>query len=176
MPELLEDASSQQYEIEIVHSRNEGVIACPIAGEEQAVSLIRLHSPIEFLSVYWSATKEGAPPILPSHDSFLTNYNRVFLGGHRHGVVIPTTNAHLWAAAGVFHYVVYEPEGMLSKFPLSKMPWEGTSVEDFYVPVENFQIGIVNPMAALTDENGNIIDYKFTTPPEDVVALNALLR
>lgn len=168
MPELLAMSGSTHYSVEYAHTRDEGIIACPVAGIEQAVSLVRLHSPIEFLSVFWAATRDGAPPLLPKHTSYATNYNKVFLGGERHGVVYPAIVGHTWQAVGVFRYVINVPEGFLSDMPLGKCPWEGTELDDFYIPAENFVDRVMSPK--------QIIDYKTQEPPANVVLLNGLLK
>lgn len=146
MPENLPLAQHTTYGVQICHRRSEGIIACPIAGAApQNASLIRLHAPFELIDVYWTAVSEGKPPVLPSHKSYVTNLNRVFLGGERVGVVTPGIVGHYWCAAGVFRYVVVGPEGLASAFNLAKCPWEETNDTDFYVPAENFlDKGIIN--------------------------------
>jgi hypothetical protein len=146
--ESLPLSQTTAYAIEIAHNRSSGIAACPIAGPDpQFASLVRLHAAIEFVSVYWTATREGAPPILPSPNSYYQNTNRVFLGGERHGVVFPTMVGHIWMAVGRYDYALAGPEGLASKFPLSVTPWEalaGAVPTDFYIPAENFQAGILD--------------------------------
>jgi hypothetical protein len=145
MPENLQGATTTGYAVEFEHFRSEGIEASPIAGPDpQNASLTRLHAPFEKLMVYWTATREGAPPILPSSKSFYQNYNRVLLRGGRRGVVTPTLGGHIWEAAGFFEFVVVGPEGLDSSFHLAKCPWEGTDVSDFYIPAQNFQAGIID--------------------------------
>lgn len=151
MPEFLPLSQTTTYGVQICHSRSEGIMASPIAGPPpQNASLVRLHAPIEFITVYWTAVSHGKPPVLPSHKSFVQNYNRVFLSGERMGLVTPNIVGHIWHAAGSFLYVVVGPEGLSSMFPLAKCPWEGTAATDFYIPSENFQSGITNPYSVPT--------------------------
>lgn len=147
--ENLELASTTTYTVQMAHRRTEGIVASPIAGPvPQNASLVRLHAPMEMITVYWTAISEGKPPRLPSHKSFATNYNRVFLGGERVGITYPSVVGHVWIAAGRFDYVVVGPEGLESRFALAKCPWEGTTASDFYIDASNFQrSGIFNPLA-----------------------------
>lgn len=165
------------YAVEFSHSRNEGIVASPVAGEEQNVSLARLHSPIEYLTVYWTATREGSPPILPSHLSYNANdnRNRVFLGGERHGIVTPTLAGHIWQACGHYRYVIVGPESLDSDFPLSMMPWEHKP-EDFYVPSSNFVTSIINtsPVAQLKKTDGTSVTFADNSATVD--AIGDLLR
>lgn len=159
------------YSIEIAQTHAEGIIDNPVGGPApQNASLVRLHAPFERISVYWSAVSEGKPPILPSDKSFLTNPNRVFLGGERHGVVTPTLVGHIWIAAGRYDYSVPGPEGLGSAFGLAKCPWEGTpsdGAQDFYIPVENFISGIIN---VSTPQNTGL------TPLVDVPLLQSAIQ
>ncbi len=147
--EKLVNAQTTTYAVQFTQTHTEGISAAPIAGPSpQNASLARLNAPFETMSVYWTAVKEGSPPILPSHKSYLNNLNRVFLGGERVGVVYPTLVGHIWMAAGRYDYVIMSPEGLSSRFCLNKLPWEGTALDnavDFYVPSENFESGILNP-------------------------------
>jgi len=147
MVENLPGASTTGYACEFEHTRSEGIYASPVAGKPpQNASLCRLHAPFELLTVYWSGSREGAPPVLPSSKSYFNNVNRVLIGGGRYGVVTPTLGGvHIWEVAGYFRYVVVGPEGLDSQFPLAVCPWEGTQASDFYIPAENFQTGILNP-------------------------------
>jgi len=146
MPENLPLAQTGTYGVQFVHSRVEGISASPVAGSVLSnASLVRLHAPFELLSVYWSAISEGKPPVLPSHKSFAQNYNRVFIGGERVGIVTPNIVGHIWVAAGRYDYVVVGPEGLDSQFALAKCPWENDQSTNFYVPAENFVRGIINP-------------------------------
>ena len=89
---------------------------------------------------------------MPSHKSFLTNFNRVFLGGKRSGLITETLGGvHIFHMAGFFRYSVVAPEGLDSNFPLSKAPWEtGLDVVDFMIPSTSFlPTGIVNPGVGL---------------------------
>ena len=172
--ENMDGAQTTTYTVEFAHSRSEGIIALPVAGEEQLVSLARLHSPFEYLSVYWTAVSQGKPPILPSHLSYISNGNRVFLGGERHGLVFPDIAGHIWQAAGVFHYVICGPESISSDFPLAMVPWESTPT-DFYIPAGNFVTGLINP-ATVTQPNrynGDVVTYP---TDDDAIALNNMLR
>lgn len=168
--ENLRGRQHTSYACQFLQTHQEGIVASPIAGPApQNASLARWHAPFERISVYWTAVCEGAPPILPSHKSYLTNYNRLFLGGDRVGVVYPSLVGHIWMAAGVYHYQVMSPEGLTSPFLLSKMPWEGTALDnavDFYVPASNFQTGILNPI--WLQPNGILSD-------PDVQALDAAI-
>lgn len=147
MPENLPLAQTTGYSVQVVQRHSEGIVANPVAGPlPQNVSLVRLHAPVEYLSVYWSAVSEGKPPIVPTHKSFLQNVNRTFLGGERYGVITPTLVGHIWQIAGRYDYVVNAPEGLSSMFALAKCPWEGDAIIDFYMPAENFQTGIINPI------------------------------
>lgn len=152
MPENLPYASYTEYTVQVVHSHESGVCVNPIAGTPpQYLSMVRLHAAMEFLQVFWTAMREGAPPILPSHKSYLTNYNRVFLGGARTAVVVPVFGAHSWSVSGVWVFALPVPEGMDSNFALSMPPWEGAgglgaNMNDFMIPSQNFQSGILNPL------------------------------
>jgi hypothetical protein len=147
--------------VQFCHRRDDGLSASPVAGPPpQNASLVRLFAPIEFLSVYWSAVSEGKPPILPSYKSFNgLNGNRLFLRGERCGIVTPSALGHIWMAAGVYEYSVPATEDLDSVFVLSKCPWEGTPTDvarDFYVPVQNFVVGLFNPFSTL--EPGEVLD------------------
>ena len=143
--ETLPGAQTTTYGIQICHTHDEGIDASPVAGDEgENASIVRLHSPFERISVYWTAVSEGKPPILPSHRDYANNYNRVFTGGERVGIVTPNLIGHLWMAAGRFDFVVVGPEGLDSAFALARCPWEGTDADDFYIPVNNFVDGLLN--------------------------------
>jgi len=153
MLENLAIATTTGYALEFEHTRSEGIVASPVAGSvPQNASLVRLHAPMEYLTVYFAGERQGAPPILPSSKSYFQNYNRVLIAGGRYGFVIPTFGGHIWHVAGFFRYVVVGPEGLDSNFALAKMPWEGQAVTDFYVPADNFQAGMIN--AALGNPRG----------------------
>jgi len=149
MPENKPRANYTEYTTEFRHQRHEGICANPIAGPApQNASLVRLHAPIEFLQVFWTATREGASPVLPSVKSYLANGNRLFLGGSRIGAITPTFGGHVYSVSGVYVFLVVAPEGLTSNFFLSKCPWEGYPTDnamDFYIPKENFVSGILNP-------------------------------
>jgi hypothetical protein len=146
MPENLVGSTTTGYSLEFAHTRNEGIVGNPVGGvPPQNASLVRLYAPIEFLTVFWSGSCEGAPPILPSSKSYFTNQNRVLVAGGRYGVVTPTLGGHIWEVCGFFKFIVVGPEGLNSDFPLSVCPWEGTAATDFYIPAANFQTGIINP-------------------------------
>jgi hypothetical protein len=144
--ENLPRASVTNYSVQIAHSRIEGIVASPVAGPGiQNASLVRLHSPFERISVFWTAICTGAPPFIPSEKSYLKNMNRVFLGGERCGVVTPDMVGHIWHAAGRYDYIVLAAEGLSSPFCLAKVPWELGKVQDFYIPSTNFlSQGIIN--------------------------------
>jgi hypothetical protein len=162
--ENLPAGNTTTYSVEICHSRNEGIVASAVAGPvPQNASLVRLHAPVEMISVYWTAVSEGKPPTLPSSKSFLANYNRVLLAGERVGMVFPSLVGHTWMAAGVFHYCVVGPEGLDSNLGLSHCPWEKAPTTDFYIPSANFQGTILNTNATLP---------KGLTLDPDVVLLN----
>jgi hypothetical protein len=145
--ENLSLASSTTYAVQIFHSRTEGIVASPIAGPApQNCSLARLHAPMEILSVYWTAVRNGGPPTLPSSKSYLQNLNRVLLGGERIGVVTPDIVGHIWQCFGRYDYAVVGPEGLDSNFALAKCPWETADTIDFYIPASNFQTGFINTL------------------------------
>jgi hypothetical protein len=146
MPEQLAVSSTTKYEIERARSRTEGILALPVAGRPpQNVSLVRLHAPIEFEVVYWSATRRGGPPVVPSPKSLAGNPNRVFLGGTQSAIVpVPTFGGHWFCLAGSYTYVIVGPEGLDSNFYLGRMPWETVGVDENYIPAANFQNGIVS--------------------------------
>lgn len=163
-------AQTTGYAVQIEHRRSEGIYASPVAGPgPQNASLVRLHAPFETISVYWTATSEGKPPVLPSHKSYLNNLNRVFLGGERVGVVTPTLVGHIWVAAGRYDYVVVGPEGLDSAFNLARCPWETNLLaEDFYVPAANFVTsGILNPKQIIPNTQ---------YPDPDVLLLQTMIQ
>jgi hypothetical protein len=110
---------------------------------------MRLFAPTEFLSVYFTCRREGAPPFIPSWKSYMNN-NRLFLGGDRIGAVVPILGgAHSWLVAGAYHFSLLNgPENLDSLFPLSMCPWEaqlGKQTTDFAIPAANFLTsGILN--------------------------------
>jgi hypothetical protein len=134
------------YSVQIAHSRDEGIYASPVGGDEEVnCSIVRLHSPIERLSVFWMAVSEGKPPLVPSPLIYSKNGNRVFTGGDRVGVMTPAIVGHTFTMAGRLDYIVVAPEGLDSQFNLAMCPWEQAQVSDFYIPATNFlDTGIVN--------------------------------
>lgn len=148
MPELHKLATHVTYAVEMGHSQSEGLTVCPVAGPApQKASILRLHAPIETLSVSWIATREGAPPIVPSHKAFATNFNRVFLGGQRGADESPTFGGHIWSASGVYVYALLTAEGLDSDLPVAKVPWDDSSgIGEFFIPAANFDASnIINP-------------------------------
>lgn len=173
MLENLKLAQTTQYTVEFAHNHSEGIVASAVAGQgPKNVSLARLHAPFERLSVYWTATREGAPPILPSPNSYLQNTNRVFIYGERHGIVCPTLVGHIWQAAGRYDYIVVAPEGLTSQFALATTPWEGNP-SDFYIPTANFVPGIISTGL---DQFGQMINETGVDANPDVLALNIILQ
>lgn len=155
MPEQNKFATHVVYNIEIDHSHSTGLVACPVAGTDpQPASILRLHAPFELLAVNWTATRNGAPPVVPSHKSFLRNVNRMFLSGSRGGSEKPTIGAHIWSCAGVYLYSVAVPEGLDSDFPLAKVPWDNGQIGEFYIPAKYFDTQhILNPMQPRRSNN-----------------------
>ena len=147
-------ASYTEYTTEIHHQHDEGISVSAIAGDDdEFCSLTRLYSPIEFIQVFWTATREGAPPVLPSHKSYLGNYNRTFLGGARNALIVPIQGGHSFSVSGVYVYAVNFPEGLDSAFALGKCPWEGAgndNAKDYYVPTDSFVLGLLNPQSPET--------------------------
>jgi len=147
MPENLPYAPNTEYSIERTRSRNEGIVALPIAGPvPQNVSIVRLHAPIEFEDVYWSASREGANPVVPSPRSLAGNLNRIFLGGSQSAIIPTQTLAgHIFVMSGHYRYVIVGPEGLDSTFYLGKQPWETTLGVDYnHMPAANFVTGLVS--------------------------------
>lgn len=149
-------ASYTEFTTEIRHWHHEGVFASPVAGPgPQRMSLVQLHAQAEFMVVFWSGIREGAAPLVPSHKSFLTNLNRVFLGGFRDGLIEPTFGGHSYSLSGVWVFALSQPEGLDSNFNLSMCPWEapsntqGMMLADFMVPSANFVNGILVPTTAI---------------------------
>jgi hypothetical protein len=154
-------ASTTSYSIEIAHSHNEGLVALPIAGVGPRVtSIVRLHAAQEFITVYWSAIREGAAPVLPSWKSFIDDPNVVFLDGQRSAIVPSSVvGGHAFVCAGSYRYSLLLPRGLDSDFALGVQPWEMTYVANnllgaHFIPAENFIRGIlssltVNPMPAI---------------------------
>jgi hypothetical protein len=149
MPENSTAATTTEYQIERTRNRFEGIDASPIAGPgPQNASLVRLYAPIEFESVFFSASRVGAPPLVPSPDCFNTNNNRVFLGGQQSALVgVPTLDGgHTYCMAGCYYFAIVGPEGLGSNFRLGKMPWEDTTALGNFVPSTNFlALGILDP-------------------------------
>ena len=139
-------AGSTTYTVQVVHKHSEGIVASPIAGKgPKNVSLVRWHAPYEIMSVYWTAVSEGTPPRVPSHKGYISNYNRVFLGGERVGVITPSIVGHIFHMAGRLDFAIVAPEGLDSEFDLAKCPWEDTSISDFQIPAAYFlDSGILN--------------------------------
>lgn len=134
-------STTTTYNVERAHSREEGIISLPIAGEEQAVSLVRIHSPIEYETIFWSASRRGAAPIIPSWKAFITgnNTNRVFLRGQRSATIpVPTIGGHWYVVAGWYDYAIVTPESLDSNFMLGSMPWESINVNQNFIPREFF--------------------------------------
>lgn len=140
VPENRPGATHTEYQIERVRSRNEGICASAIAGGYlENCSLVRLHSPIEYESIYWNACRHGAPPIVPGPECLDGNFNRVFLGGQQSAIVgVPAIEGHVFCMAGVYHFVIVGPEGLGSNFRLGKMPWELASELLNFIPSTNF--------------------------------------
>lgn len=146
-PENAPGATHTEYQIERARSRSEGIAASAVAGGVNAnASLVRLHSPIEFEAIYWSATRIGAPPIVPSPASLASNPNRVFLGGEQSALVgIPDIDSHTYVMAGAYYFAIVGPETLTSNFRLGVMPWETIPVSNNFIPASAFQTGIIDP-------------------------------
>ena len=142
-------ASTTSYYVEISHSRNEGLTPLAIAGPHpQQMTFVRTHAPFEMQSVYWSATREGGPPLIPSWKSFFQDQNVVFLWGQRSSVIPPSViNGHSFHVAGVYHYALAVPRGLDSAMMLGVQPWEigRLASNENYIPAENFIQGIICP-------------------------------
>jgi len=160
-------ATTTQYEVEFEHTHHEGIFTSPVGGEPpQNASVVRLHAPFEMLTVIWACSREGAPPDLPSHKAYLTNPNRIFLGGKRVGNITPSLGCHIFSVSGFFRFAIVGPEDLDSNFPLSACPWEtalgGAQVTDYMIPETSFlDTGIINPSAQPTG----------LTPPAYIEAL-----
>lgn len=156
--ESLFGAQTTTYGVQFVHRRNEGIVVNPVAGAApQHASMVRLHAPLETLSVYWTAVRQGAPPIVPSTRSYRQNLNRVFLGGSRIGSCTPAMFGHFWVVSGNYEYLIVAPETLDSDFALARCPWEtDQNLRDFYVPYQHFQEGIINDI--LSSNTGIALD------------------
>jgi len=143
--ENLANASYTEFTTEISHQRVEGIYASPVAGPgPQNASLVRLHAPFETITVYWTATREGAPPIIPSPNSYTNNLNRIFLGGARTGLVVPTFGGHSYSVSGVWVFQIVGPESLDGDLFLARTPWENSEQGRFMIPAQNFQKGILD--------------------------------
>lgn len=139
-------AGTTTYSVQIVHTHQEGIVASPIAGKgPKNASLVRWHAPFELMSVYYTAISEGKPPAVPSHKGYKTNYNRVFLGGERVGLIVPNLIGHYFHMAGRLDFAIVAPEGLDSEFDLAKCPWELSDITEFQIPAAYFlDSGILN--------------------------------
>jgi hypothetical protein len=142
-------ASTTEYDVQISHSRDEGISPIPVAGPSpQPMRFVRNYAPFEMKSVFWSATRKGAPPILPAWDSFSADPNTVFLGGERTACIpVSAVNGHYFVVAGVYYYALAEVLGLDSDMMLGVQAWEVGIIapNDNYIPAQNFVKGILCP-------------------------------
>lgn len=146
MPERIQGAHSLIYHVERHHYRSEGKMAIPVAGatdDTQAMEIVQLHSPVEFLIVAWVATKIGQAPDVP-HPTMLDT-NNVFLWGVRSAAVPPQYEGggHIWGMAGTYYYALSVPTGLATAFPTGRMPWETITANDNKIPATIFRQDIL---------------------------------
>lgn len=95
------------YKIDTKYDRDEGLLVMPVAGPAgSAPKVIRVHQPIGYATRMFTASKNGAPPIVPapintsSGDIILTSEYEVFLPQ-----ASPNQNTWIFRADGVYTYV-----------------------------------------------------------------------
>lgn len=134
--------------------RIEGVVVLPTASG--AKRRIRVHDPVEYTVISWTAQCNGRPPEVPHPTALDTNL--VFIFGHQSAAVpIPTAedpNKRQWVMSGEYFYDMDELKGLDSEMPTGKMPWEteaqmlAANPQYNRIPASQFkqdQIGVPTP-------------------------------
>lgn len=164
---FVDSASSTIYGIVRSHARVSGTISLPtywvpqpdnrlfpngiddrVGGHPTPTpcKIVRLHGPIESMTISWTAIKEGASPKVPN--PYLLSTNLYFKQGARSGA-IPVSQAgykgHSWSMSGAYEYHVLSPVDLNSSMPLGIHPWENDadwpnriSIDDSIMPNDNF--------------------------------------
>lgn len=98
-------AATEEYECVKQHTHESGLIQVPLATDDGTPSceVIRLHNPIERLTVHWSATKIGAPPLVPHPTLFSSNHT--FLHGVR-TIAVPAIDGQASAEGASYRNAV----------------------------------------------------------------------
>lgn len=130
---------------ERTHQRHEGLIVVPTTTG--GVRVIRLHQPYETERVTFQATKQGAPPTVPTYEA--PDTNRTFLGGGRSMAAPPPTaslEGHVWTVSGHYDYVLSVAAGLASEMPgamLAAEPTPNATAEDANIPSTSFVTGLL---------------------------------
>jgi hypothetical protein len=151
--EILIDANSIVFVVERQHGRNAGLVGVPVSGTATIPAddpakpgpaidceIVRLHDPIETMTIKWTAVKEGAAPLVPN--PYLFDRNLVFESGQRTGAIpvrLVGYAGHAWSMTGIYKYIVAKTVDLNSDFPLGLQPWDASlAMSDAYMPAANF--------------------------------------
>ncbi len=137
--------STTRYTLVRSQVYDEGLRPLGACDDSSPAQMVRVQAPTETMTITWTATREGAAPICPSHVS--TDPNYVFIGGSRGNVAPGATEngRQVWSLNGCYVYQVLSPLGLGANFPSGKMPWEPGSASDNTIPASYFQQGIIGP-------------------------------
>lgn len=144
MAQSLPNAQTVSYTLSRDHSSDEGIRQIPLAGPLGSAScaIIRLHRRVEAIVIHWTATRLGAPPIVPA--PIFDEPNLVFLGGGRSvAAPMPDLDGKSWSISGVHRYAVRNPVGLQSQIATGRMPFDPSSPEMNAIEANYFQRGIL---------------------------------
>lgn len=144
MPQQLDDATYDAFQIWRGRVRRNGIVMMPTAGPSpQPATPVIVDGGIEYEIVTCTAARKGAPPVVPSAQSLNSNPNRIFMGGSQFAC------DPLRDFGGVFNYgiavtyvwAIVEPEGLDQDLPVADGPWPDADPSDAYYPSSIFDPG-----------------------------------
>lgn len=140
-------AYSTEYTIYKQHERDAGVCQLAVASPDgsESCEIVDLHDPVEVLAIYWTATKRGGPPVVPSPYSFAPDH--VFISGTRtvaSPIILASGQAHDWQMNGVYYYALTSPYDLTSPITAPVVPADGTiTIDQTTIPSSNFVTGLL---------------------------------
>ena len=140
MPELgtFPAADHNWYKLQRVYNYVSGLVQQPVAGAidgTQECAFVRIHSPMESMTIFFAAESEGMAPTIPDPYSLLTEGggpngdNLIFLGfgqGADAPVCRLSGQGHFWQASATYHYGLKKPRAKGSSIKTGRIPGDST--------------------------------------------------
>ncbi len=144
MTQILQTTEYDTYAATRGHFHCNGLAMLPTAAPfPYPASVVALHGGIDYDIIIYTATRRGAPPVIPDPRS--TNNNRVFLRGWRIAEfpIQDFSGTYGYGVTGGLLFGILSPEGLASTFYIGNLPFPGVD-KNQSIPSDFFQYQLVN--------------------------------